>query len=64
MTLTASGRDSLSFGGLTPYTVAMVFLARDELKQPKWSKGWSFNPGDRNWREHRSAIGSAARRRS
>ena len=64
MEQTASGRNNLPFGGLDSYPIAMVSLARDELIQPNWSKGWSYHRGDRNWPEHHLAVGSAARRRS
>jgi hypothetical protein len=36
-------------------------LAEPELKQPNWSKGWSYHPVDPNWPEHRLTVSSATR---
>lgn len=35
--------------------------AEPELKQPNWSKGWSYHPTNPNWSEHRLTVNSAAR---
>jgi hypothetical protein len=36
-------------------------LAEPELKQPNWSKAWSYHPADLNWPEHRLTVNGAAR---